>query len=71
MKNVLVTGGTCYIGTHIVLNLLLKGYLVTILDSNLNSSPKVINRINLILKVINPKLFENLFFLKGDIRNFY
>ncbi len=70
MKNIFVTGGTGYIGSHTVLNLLIKGYMVTILDSNLNSSPKVINRINLILKDINPKLSENLIFIKGDIRDF-
>ena len=45
MKNIFVTGGTGYIGSHTVLNLLIKGYMVTILDSNSNSSPKVINRI--------------------------
>ncbi len=70
MKNILVTGGTGYIGSHTVLNLLIKGYKVTILDSNLNSSPKVINRINLILNDINPKLFKNLIFIRGDIRDF-
>jgi len=50
MKNILVTGGTGYIGSHTVLILLIKGYRVTILDSFANSNPKVIKRINLILK---------------------
>ncbi len=70
MKNILVSGGTGYIGSHTVLNLLIKGYRVTILDSNLNSSPKVINRINLIIKDIKPKASENLAFIKGDVRDF-
>ena len=69
MKNILVTGGTGYIGSHTVLSLLIKGYRVTIVDSCLNSSPKVVNRINLILKDIDPKLSKNLKLIIGDIRD--
>ena len=42
MKNILVTGGCGYIGSHTVLSLLENGYFVYVLDSNVNSSPLVI-----------------------------
>ena len=71
MKNILVTGGTGYIGSHTVLILLIKGYKVTILDSFVNSNPKVIERINLILKDIDSELERNLSFIKGDIRDYF
>ena len=32
-KNILITGGAGYIGSHVALSLLDKGYSVTILDS--------------------------------------
>ena len=39
MKNILITGGAGYIGSHTCLTLLEKGYKVTSIDSNVNSSP--------------------------------
>ena len=42
---VLVTGGAGYIGSHTVLALLEAGHDVVIADSFVNSSPKVINRL--------------------------
>ncbi len=38
MKNILVTGGAGFIGTHTCLLLLEKGYNVFIIDSYINSS---------------------------------
>ena len=37
MKTILVTGGSGYIGSHTSLSLLLSGFRVIILDSNINS----------------------------------
>ena len=45
MKNILVTGGAGYIGSHTCLSLLEKGFKVFIIDSFENSSEKVIERI--------------------------
>ena len=45
MKNIIVTGGCGFIGSHTFLNLLEKGYNVYIIDSLTNSSQKVIKRI--------------------------
>ena len=43
---ILVTGGTGYIGSHTVVELLNKGYDVVIYDNYCNSKPEVLNRIN-------------------------
>ena len=42
---VLVTGGTGYIGSHTVVDLLNNGYDVVIVDNFVNSKPEVLNRI--------------------------
>ena len=43
---ILVTGGTGYIGSHTVVELLKNGYDVVIVDNYCNSKPEVLNRIN-------------------------
>lgn len=57
MKNILVTGGTGFIGSAICSMLVSKGYKVTIFDNNSRGSIKNINK----LKKVK--------FIKGDIRN--
>ena len=42
---ILVTGGTGYIGSHTVVDLLNNGYDVVIVDNYCNSKPEVLNRI--------------------------
>ena len=42
---ILVTGGTGYIGSHTVVELLNKNYDVVIVDNYVNSKPEVLNRI--------------------------
>ena len=42
---ILVTGGTGYIGSHTVVELLNNGYDVVIVDNYVNSKPEVLNRI--------------------------
>ena len=69
MKNILVTGGAGFIGSHISALLLEEGYKVTIFDSFVNSSPKVIEKIlTLGLKKTD---FDNnkLKLVKGDLRD--
>ncbi len=68
MKNILVTGGCGYIGSHTVLSLLENGYFVYVFDSNVNSSSVVLKRILEILGKEKEILSENLKFYKGDIR---
>ena len=45
MKNVLVTGGMGYIGSHTVVQLYEAGYEPIIVDNLCNSKPEVLNRI--------------------------
>ncbi len=62
MKNILVTGGTGYIGSHTVVELLNRDYNVIIIDNLSNSKLLVLDRIEKITGK-RPK------FYKGDIRN--
>ncbi len=64
---VLLTGGSGFIGSHIALLLLEKGYDVLILDSFVNSSSKAINAIKAYLE--NKNLNYDLQTISGDIRD--
>ncbi|NYT38013.1 UDP-glucose 4-epimerase GalE [Allopusillimonas soli] len=61
-KTVLVTGGTGYIGSHAVVELIESGYRVIVLDNLSNSRDTVIDSIFTITGVV-PE------FILGDIRN--
>ena len=67
-QTILVTGGSGFIGSHTVVELLEANYQVVILDNFCNSSPKVIERITTIVK---NKLGDNipLTLIEGDIRD--
>ena len=45
MKNVLITGGAGYIGSHIAVELLEKGYNVSLYDNLSNSSKLAVKRV--------------------------
>ena len=60
--NVLITGGTGYIGSHVSLVLIEAGYEIVIFDNLSNSDISVINRLEKYLKKKIP-------FIYGDIRN--
>ena len=60
-KNILVTGGTGYIGSHMVVSLIEAGYNPIIFDNFSNSKPTVLDRIEKITGK-RPVLIE------GDIR---
>ena len=55
--SILVTGGTGYIGSHTVVDLLNHGYDVVIVDNYVNSKPEVLNRIFQITGK-HPKFYE-------------
>lgn len=63
---VLVTGGTGFIGSHTVVDLLENGYPVVIVDNLCNSSKQVLHRIQ---KIVGEKAYENLAFYEADIRD--
>ena len=69
MAMILVTGATGFIGSHLCLVLLRKGYEIIAIDSFENSSPESLKRVKKILKSyknINP---ESLKLIEGDIRD--
>jgi UDP-glucose 4-epimerase len=59
---ILVTGGTGYIGSHTVVELINRGESVLVLDNLCNSSPKVLDRIEAICG-------KRPAFVQGDIRD--
>ena len=69
MKNILITGGTGYIGSHTCLNFLEEGFNLTIIDSLINSSKAVFKGIKEILEFSNNYDENKINFYKGDIRN--
>jgi len=69
MKNILITGGSGFIGSHTCLCLIKKGYKVIILDNLTNSNYESINRIKKILSNINIDSTGKIDFVNGDIRD--
>jgi len=69
MKTILVTGGLGFIGSHTCVTLLEKGYKILILDSLINSSIKVIDRIKNITLDSKNNLNEKLEFFECDLRD--
>jgi UDP-glucose 4-epimerase len=64
-NTILVTGGAGYIGTHTVLQLLLGGYKVVVIDNLDNSSQLAVNRV----KELAGKYGQNLCFHQIDLRD--
>ena len=61
-KNILVTGGAGYIGSHTCLELLEDGYNVVVVDNLSNSSKESLTRVGELTG-------KNIDFIEGDIRN--
>ncbi len=68
MKNILVTGGTGFIGSHTCFSLLSEGYNVYAIDSLVNSSKKSLLYIEEIFKSRDIDISNKLKFFEGDIR---
>ena len=69
MKNILITGGAGFIGSHTCIELVKKGFKLTILDSLVNSKVETINRIKKLVEGETPNIDEIIEFKKGDIRD--
>ena len=70
MKNILVTGGAGFIGSHICTLLLQNNYKLTIVDSLKNSSIGVIRKIEKLSLQNNANSFEKLKFVQADLRDY-
>lgn len=62
MKNILITGGAGYIGSHIAVELLEAGYEVTVFDNLCNSSRESLHRVEALTG-------KEVHFYESDIRN--
>ncbi len=62
MQNIVLTGGAGYIGSHTLVELLNRGYKVSVVDNLFNSSEEALNRV----KKITGKSFQ---FYNFDIRD--
>ena len=69
MKSILITGGTGFIGSHTCIKLLENGFRVIILDSFVNSSYLVYERIKTFFKDKLDNINDLLILKKGDVRN--
>ena len=70
MDRILVTGGAGYIGSHICVALLEKGYDLIIIDSYINSSPISVKRVyEICTNSQKYSINNNIKFFKGDLRN--
>ena len=70
MSLVLITGGLGFIGSHICLEILDYGFDVLVVDSLINSSLKIIDRIEKTLIKSNSTKRGEFYFREGDIRDF-
>ena len=62
MKNILITGGAGFIGSHISMKLVKSGYNITVLD---NLSEQIHGRNSLLYE----KIKNHVTFIKGDVCN--
>ena len=69
MKKILVTGGAGFIGSHMCLALLEKGYKVVVIDSLVNSNSKSLEKVLEICKSKKLKVEDKLTFYKCDLRD--
>ena len=69
MKNILITGGTGFIGSHTCLSFLEEGFNITIIDSLVNSSKTVLKGLKDILELSDKYKENKIHFYKGDIRD--
>ena len=69
MSNILVTGGTGFIGSHTCLALLKKKHKVISLDSYINSSPESFEQICKYCNRQNIDIEDKFFNIKCDLRN--
>ena len=67
MKNILVTGGAGFIGSHTCLKLLEKGYDVNVIDSFTNSSSKSLEKVLEIIKLKKSNFQNKLNIFQGDL----
>lgn len=69
MKNILITGGAGFIGSHICLELLEKDFNIYVADSFINSSVKVFEKLKLIINDSSDYFVNKINVFEGDIRD--
>ena len=67
--SILITGGSGFIGSHVIYLLLKMGFNVVSIDSYINSSPKVYKNILSLLEIEKIEINKGYRFIKGDIKD--
>ena len=70
MKTILTTGGAGFIGSHTCLVLLNSGFDIVVLDSFINSSDKVLNKVSELANIQDINKSQRIKIYKGDIRDY-
>ena len=68
-RYILLTGGSGFIGSHTALVLLKKGYRLLVVDSLVNSSSKVLEKVFELAKIEKKNFDFYIKFFKGDLRD--
>ena len=66
MKNILITGGAGFIGSHLAMELINRGYSVTVLD---NLSPQIHGENPDVTSPLYNSIKDKVNFIKGSVRN--
>lgn len=69
MKNILITGGAGFIGSHTCITFLEKGFNIYIIDSFINSSKKVFESLKKILDISSRYYQNTINIFEVDIRD--
>ena len=70
MAHILLTGGSGFIGSHILVELIKSKHKITIIDSHINSSFENLEKIASIPEISHINKESRLDYIKGDLRDF-
>ena len=70
MSHILITGGTGFVGSHVCISLIERGYSLVVLDNETNSTSKSLIKIKEYFKDKILNIDKKLIFINVDLRDF-